>query len=239
MSISQLRRAIAAALIGSLLLADALPAADTEEQVVHSVDFTEQPPGDAVPWLREKGYELHLDADAIEARFTGDGLVLETDERLAGLFVRALQPLDANRIRVVWGVERYPEGADWENGNYRVPIAVMVSFGDAEIASGSWFVPNAPYFISVFLSENAQPGKAYTANYYHKGGRYFCEPCAPPVGETVTTEFNLDEAFLRAFEPSEVPPITQLAFQMNTKDTRGGARAYLKRIEFLAREADG
>lgn len=209
-------------------------ASEAKTDAVHVIDFTGRPAGKASDWLRDQGYELELDADELEPRFTDRGLVLSTGGRKAGLIARNLKLRDAGRIRVTWGVERYPKGANWEKGVYRVPIAVMVSFGDEDIGSGSLFVPNAPYFISLFLSENAEPGKAYTANYYKKGGRYFCQPCTPPAGETVTSELDLDEAFRESFDKSEVPPITGFSFQMNTEDTKGGAEAYLQRVEFLA-----
>lgn len=203
--------------------------------VVRVIDFTEKPNGSAVEWLQEHGYHLRMDAESLNPRFTENGLVLSTDGRTTGLLERKLELSDFGQIRVTWGVEKYPEGADWENGVYRVPIAIMVSFGENEIGSGSIFVPNAPYFISLFLSRNAEPGKAYTANYYKKGGRYFCQPCTPPEGKTVTTTFDLDRAFRTFFDKRRVPPITNFGIQMNTRDTRGGARAYLQRVEFLAR----
>ena len=213
--------------------------AETEPGVVKTIDFTGQPAGSAVSWLRANGFELRLDANSLDPRFSDKGLELSTDRRTAGLFARKLDVTGANRIRIVWGVERYPDGAGWDSGVYRVPIAVMAAFGDQKIGSGSMFLPSAPYFIGLFLSQDATPGKAYTANHYHLGGRYFCDPCSPTAGETVTTEFDLNQAFLETFDASEVPPITGFSFQMNTKDTRGGAHSYIKRVEFLARDGDG
>ena len=209
--------------------------AGTDAELVRVIDFTEKPNGSAVEWLQENGYELRLDAESLDPRFSEKGLVLSTDGRTSGLMERSIELSDAGHIRVTWGVEEYPKGANWENEVYRVPIAIMISFGDKEIGSGSMFVPNAPYFISLFLSRNAEPGKAYTANYFEKGGRYFCQPCTPPEGKTVTTEFALDTAFRNQFDKSEVPPITGFGIQMNTSDIRGGARAYLERVEFIER----
>lgn len=227
------RSMIPVALALVYLLAPASTVAGAAPEVVHAIDFTGKPAGDAAGWLRDNGYELRLDAEDLDPRFSEKGLVLSTDDAVAGLFAQEMDLADANRIRVTWGVERYPEGANWENGVYRVPIAVMVSFGEGKVSSGRWYVPNTPYFISLFLSENAQSGKAYTANYYKEGGRYFCQPCTPPVGETVTTEFDLAGAFREEFEETEVPPITSFSFQMNTEDTEGGAHAYIERVEFL------
>jgi len=207
---------------------------DGSSRVVYALDFTQQPEGDALDWLRENGFELGLEARELEPRFGEKGLLLSTEQARAGLFLRKVEVPNAERIRIVWGVDRYPAGADWENGVFRVPIAVMVSFGEEELDSGSVFIPDAPYFISLFLSRNARAGKPYTANYYREGSRYFCVECSPPPGETISTEFDLAEAFRKEFDRRDVPPITGLSFQMNTKDTRGGARAYLRRIELLA-----
>lgn len=226
-------------LLGLVLAVSALGFAPTPAwsnggaEVVHTIDFTGQPNGEARNWLTDQGFQLRMSAEDLSPRFTDRGLVVSTDGAMAGLFAKELRLTDADRVRVTWGVDRYPEGANWEKGTYRVPIAIMVSFGDKEIASGSLFVPNVPYFISLFLSKNAEPGKAYTANYYLKGGRYFCDPCKPPAGETVTTTFDLTETFKRTFDQKEVPPITGFSFQMNTKDTRGGAQAFIERVEFL------
>lgn len=101
------------------------------------------------------------------------------------------------------------------------------------IAASNHRIRSSP--ASLFLNANARSGKAYAARYHEKGGRYFCQRCSPPEGKTVTTEFDLDRAFRKQFDKLEVPPITSFGIQMNTKDTEGGARAYLKRVEFIAR----
>lgn len=118
-------------------------------------------------------------------------------------------------------------------GIYRVPIAVVISFGESKIDSGSFYIPDAPHFISLFLGEKEKSRRAYTGKYYKKGGRYFCEPCGVRPGGTVVTEFDLAEAFKFQFGQPEIPPVSSVGFQMNTEDTRGGARAFLKKVEFL------
>jgi hypothetical protein len=202
-------------------------------RVLHRVDFSTQPDGDAVAWLKRQGFELHLRAHELAPRFEQGRLVLETATETAGGFVQTLHVPGVRRLRVRWGVDRYPQGADWAKGVYRVPIAVMVSFGEDKIASGSLFIPNAPYFLSVFLGEHEQEGRAYTARYYKKGGRYFCQPCGVPPGQTVVTEFDLDTHFTEQFQQRVLPPVSSVSFQMNTTDTTGGARAFLINIELL------
>lgn len=204
------------------------------QDVVHRIDFTQQPDGDATAWLKEQGYEFKRNASRLNPRFENQRLVIETTGEEVGLIVRELELPGVERIRIRWGVDRYPRGADWEQGVYRVPVAAMISFGDEKIGSGSLFVPSAPYFIGLFLGEKEQEGRAYTAQYYRKGGRYFCVPCSPPAGETVVTDFNLDEAFQQEFDVSPTPPVTSFGFQMNTEDTDGGARAFLETVEFLS-----
>jgi hypothetical protein len=43
-------------------------------------------------------------------------------------------------IRIFWGVDRYPQGADWERGIYRVPIAVVISFGEKDLLEVVWVI---------------------------------------------------------------------------------------------------
>lgn len=220
---------------GILLLAALLWASTPHaEETVFRIDFTGQPDGDATAWLKEQGFEFKRNAKRLNPRFEDSRLVLETDGREVGLIVRELELTGVERVRIRWGVERYPQGADWEGGIYRVPIAAMISFGEEKIDSGALFVPNAPYFIGLFLGEKEEEGRAYTAQYYRKGGRYFCVPCSPPVDETVNTDFNLKEAFDQQFDVPPTRPITSFGFQMNTEDTQGGARAFLETVEFIS-----
>ena len=215
------------------LLLSSATMAGAAGRVLHRVDFSTQPDGDAVAWLTRQGFEFHLRAHALAPRFERGRLVLETATETAGVFVRKLHVPGVRRLRVHWGVDRYPQGADWAKGVYRVPIAIMVSFGEDKVASGSLFVPNAPYFLSVFLGEHEQEGRAYTARYYQQGGWYFCQPCGVPPGQTVVTEFDLARHFTEQFPPRVLPPVSSVGVQMNTTDTTGGARAFLLSIELL------
>jgi hypothetical protein len=202
-------------------------------RLLYAIEFSQQA-DEPVVWLRAEGFELKFEAQQLATRFSERGLVLETDGEHVGLFVKELDLPQATRVRVTWGVERYPQGVDWDGGNRRGPLAVMFWLGDAKIDSGAFYVPDSPYFTAVFLGDKEQEGKAYTGRYYKKGGRYFCQPCRTPEGETVVTEFDLELAFKRSFGDSEMPPVSGFGFQVNTKDTRGGSRSFLKRVEFLA-----
>jgi hypothetical protein len=83
------------------------------------------------------------------------------------------------------------------------------------------------------LGEHEQEGRAYTARYYQKGGRYFCHPCGVPRGQTVITDFDLEKHFTEQFQQRVLPPVSSVGVQMNTMDTTGGARAFLMYIELL------
>ena len=201
---------------------------------LHTIDFSGHPDGPAEGWLKQQGFTFRLDAEDLQPRFKNNRLVLQTSRQKSGLFELPLHVSQVKRIRIHWGVERYPRGADWSNGITAVPIAVMTTFGTKKIKSGSLFVPNAPYSIGLFLGEKEQVNQAYTGNYYKTGGRYFCIPCGVPVGERVVTEFDLDQTFRTQFGHTVVPPISRFGFQMNTKGTSGGAQAFLEKVEYLS-----
>ena len=123
---------------------------------LHTIDFSGHPDGPAEEWLKQQGFTFHLDADDLQAHFKDNRLVLHTARKKAGLFELTLHVPSAKRIRIRWGVERYPRGADWSQGINAVPIAVMTTFGTKKIKSGSLFVPNAPYFIGLFLGKKSR-----------------------------------------------------------------------------------
>ena len=122
-------------------------ASATSEKVLYTIDFSGQPDGPALQWLEQRGFELQLGAKNLNPHFQGNRLKLQSDGEDAGLFVKAIHLPNAKRIRIYWGVERYPQGANWENGVNAVSLAVMVSFGDKKMESGAFYIPDAPYFI--------------------------------------------------------------------------------------------
>jgi hypothetical protein len=231
-----LRRILPIVVLSAIVFSGPVWAESPSGKVIFTLDFSDQADGDAKPWLKANGFQFKLDTDDLSPHFSHKRLVLETNDEAAGYFLKRVNLPNVKGIRIFWGVDRYPQGADWEQGIYRVPIAVVISFGEKKIDSGSFYIPDASYFISLFLGEKEKSGRAHTGKYYKKGGRYFCEPCGVPPGETVVTEFNLEGAFKFQFGHPQVPPISSFGFQMNTEDTRGGARAFLKKVEFLGDE---
>jgi len=216
-----------------LLLIVGMTANASTDNVIYAIDFSGQPDGPAANWLEKKGFEFKLGAENLDTHFKNNRLKLQTQGEDAGLFVKNLHLPNTKRIRIYWGVERYPQGADWENGVNAVPLAVMLSFGTERVDSGAFYLPDAPYFIGLFLGEKEQEGKPYQGRYFKKGGRYYCIPCGVSQGKTVITEFDLENAFKTQFKANDVPPLSRFGFQINTQDTRGGASAFLQRVEFL------
>jgi len=211
-----------------------------DDKPVYVMDFGQGPDGDATAWLKSNSIDLMLDANKLNKTFRNGALTIETEGSIAGMFGLDFDKEDyvpnVKTIRIEWGVDRFPQGADWENGNNKVPVAIMFSFGDKKLASGLPFGINpAPYFLSPFIGKKEKLDKVYVGKLYKKGGRYFCVSNGGiPLGKTITTEFEVDDRFKELFEYDETPPITGYAFQMNTKDTEGGASAFIRKIEFFA-----
>ena len=202
--------------------------------VLYTFDFSHQPDGPATNWLKDQGFVLRLNAEDLHPCFREGRLILHTKQQTAGVFEHQINLPSARRIRIHWGVDHYPEGANLEHGINAVAIAVMTSFGTETINSGSLFIPNAPYFIGLFLGQKEQADKVYIGKYYTQGGRYFCEPCGIQIGETVVSDFDLAKAFSEQFSIPYFPGVSGFGFQMNTKETHGGAVAFLKKVEYLS-----
>lgn len=213
--------------------ATTLSAAD----VVYALDFTTQQPGSAIPWLKKQGFQFKLGFEALNPRFEKGALVLSTERPEAGVvgytFPKGEELSGVERLRIVWGVSKFPEGADWEHGINRTAIAVMVSFGHERLSSGLPFgIYAAPYFIAPFIGAKEVEGKIYTGRFWKKGGRYVCVR-SPNVGEAVVTDLPVAQLFKRLFAKSATPLITAIGIQMNTKGTEGKASAFIEKIEFL------
>lgn len=209
------------------------------EKIIRVIDFTGQANGSAVSWLKEQGFEFELDAKKLNPRFENDALVLSTDSEMAGLFGLKFAQQDfiqgAKRVEIVWGVNKYPEGADWNNGINSVPIAVMLSFGTEKLSSGLPLgIKSAPYFLSPFIGQKEEQDKMYTGKLWREGGRYFCVASGDQSGKTITTDFEVDERFKSTFNRDQTPPITAFAFQKNTQNTLGSSEAFIKKITFLS-----
>ena len=216
-----------------LFVAISTAAGASSEKVLFTIDFSGQPDGPALKWLEQRGFELQLGAKKLNPHFQGNRLKLQSNGEDAGVFVKALNLPNAKRIRIYWGVERYPQGANWEQGVNAVSLAVMVSFGNKKLESGAFYIPDAPYFIGLFLGEKEHQDKPYLGKYFRKGGRYFCTPCGVAPGAMVVTEFDLEKNFKTQFSEDRVPPLSRFGFQVNTKDTKGGSAAFLKKVEIL------
>lgn len=206
-------------------------------KLIHSIDFSKQPEGNAIPWFEQRGYLLKLDALDLDVTFNDNRLNLETKEEKTGIIGLQLKPenflQDVRFIEIEWGVVRQPKGANWENGNNRVPIALMFFFGTEKISSGLPFgINSAPYFLSPFIGLNEQSGKVYTGKLYKEGGRYICVAVTPGSDEVIKSRIKVDPRFLKLFSKNQIPPITGVAFQMNTMDTEGGAHAFIRKIDF-------
>ena len=215
-------------------------AEDKANNVLYSIDFTQQPDGSAIEWLKQNGFILALDAEKLNPRFENHQLVISTDDTLAGIIglklVDSKHLRDVERVEIEWGVARYPEGVNWEQGNNRVAVAVMIFFGTEKLSSGLPFGINAaPYFFSPFVSKTEPHEKMYLGKLYKKGGRYYSIVAPRETSGLFVTDFELKGRFQKTFNKKQVPAVSGIAFQMNTEDTKGGAIASIRRISFLGK----
>jgi len=202
-------------------------------KALYTLDFSQQKDGDATTWLHSKGFQFLLDSKALNLRFEQGKLTFETSEEKAGLFgVRFSSGLaNIGSAVIEWGVKRFPQGANWSKDNNRIAIGAIFVLGTEKFSSGIPFVKHAPYFLCPFIGEKEKVGKAYKGKLYKNSGRYYCVSSSKNI---VTTRFNIASKFTEAFGV-KVPKLTAFALQMNTKDTKGGAKAFIKKITFYSK----
>lgn len=226
-----------------LLMISCLLATSLHAETIFQLDFSSAK-GDPVKWFKKQGWEFKEDMDEMNLRFENGALVIEPDGSDLGVIMTRFEEKDflkgVNRLKIEWGVDQYPDGADWsgpksKTRKTREAVSLMVFFGKKKVDSGSMFVPNLPRFMTFFLGEKERPDKEYYGNYWQKGGRYFCIPCNGKTG-TFITDVKLSEKFQKTFG-LKAPPISGLAIETDVKKTkkRDGrhAKAFIRKIEFL------
>ena len=207
-----------------------------QEKVLYSIDFSKQKDGNAIGWLKSQGYELLLDIEDMSVNFSNKRLVIETKGTKAGLFgIKFMQGKhleNIGRVVIEWGVDRFPKGADWAKNNNRLAIGAMFVLGTERFSSGRPILAKpAPYFLAPFIGEKEDVGKGYLGMLYRESGRYYC--VANISGTTIKTNFDINQKFQQEFK-KKTPPLTAFGIQMNTKNTTGGAKAFIKKITFYS-----
>ena len=214
------------------------PENDTFQKSPFLIDFSDYEEGSIEEWLEKKGFELKeaaknrkkLDLDVDEG-----ALFLEAKIPLRALLIKeSVDPGTYSKVKIEWGVIKYPKGASYEGKVNNEALLVLVFFGDEKISSGHLAIPDSPYFIGLFLGRHDKVNKAYKGNYYHEGGRFVCLG-NPKPGETIISEFDLSGAFKKYFQKDEVPRISRVALEIDTTSSAddGRAVAFVHSIEFL------
>lgn len=207
-------------------------------QVVHTLNLSDYAGNSVDEWLQSKGLKFEADAanrDMLNLSVSDGALTLEAREALRGILRQ--NPLHLKRyskIRIEWGVLKYPKGASYEKDVRNESIMVLVFFGEEKISSGHFISPDLPYFIGFYLCQDDQLNVPYKGKYYQEGGRYVCVG-SPQPGETVVSEFDLVQAFHTYFDKSDLPPISGIALEVDTTSSGDGgtAAAFVKRVEIL------
>jgi hypothetical protein len=143
---------------------------DIFQKVNFMIDFSDYQEGSVEKWLQEKGFQFERDArdrKKLDLEVGEEGLILDVKTPMLGLIVNEGVDLEEfTSIRIEWGVTDYPEGASYEEGVRNEALMVIVFFGYDKISSGSFLIPNAPYFIGFFLGREETVGKAYVGSYF-------------------------------------------------------------------------
>ncbi len=218
----------------------AAPVWASEGKLVHVVRFADYELGPVEDWLQSKGFQFKQDArrrDRIDLDVGEKGLVLEAKRRAFGFMTNeSVNVPEFTYVEIDWGVNKFPEGASYEQGVRNEAIMIWIFMGDERQPSGSLFIPDSPYFVGLFLCHGDDKLKhPYLGSYFKKGGRYVCGD-RPAEGQLVTTRFDLLEAYRTYFdkERDDDPAISGLALGLDTKKAEepGKASAFIREIRF-------
>jgi hypothetical protein len=221
-----------------IVLLVSVPVLADNPRLTNVIRFNDYEIGSEEDWLQSKGFEFKEDMkrrNRIDLGVNDDSLVIEAKRGSFGIMVNeAVNVPDFTFIEIDWGVNKFPEGASYEQGVRNEAIMVIIFMGDERMPSGSIFIPDSPYFIGLFLCHNDDRiNHPYRGSYFKKSGRYVCGD-RPAEGETVTTRFDLLKAYRAYFdkEGDDDPGISGLGIALDTKKAQGGGRssAFIREI---------
>ena len=230
---------LAAGLLGAMISVTVSLAQDRGEAPLFSIDFSDYKPGSGSvrDWLVAKGFRLERDAkdpNAIILSVKDSRLHVETKAPAFGLIYTQQDVPAVSRIRITWGVTRFPAGASYARKINNEALMVYAFFGHEKLPSGSWVIPDSPYFIGMFLCDQDPVNQPFTGRYYEKGGRFVCLG-HPEPGVPVTTEFDLRSAFKSYFGRDRLPAVSGISLEVDTNESGAGGRAaaFIGRIDLL------
>lgn len=225
--------------VGLLLSATA---SASEIEPVFVIDFTDHSGEDIADWLENKGFVAKQDMEEpehVELSAGDEGLVLTTKKHSFGLLANEKIKLpDFGRIEIDWGVKKHPEGASYEAGTRNEALMLYVFMGDELMPSGSFFLPDSPYFVALYLcTDEDRVEHPYVGAGFKESGRYVCLD-QPREGALVTSRFDLLDAYQEYFgkPPNDVPGISGLGLGLETKEAGDGGTAagFIRQIRFYS-----
>ena len=183
--------------------------------------------------LEELGFSLekHMtDEDKIILASMEDRLEISTQSPAFGLMVyKNINLENSDTVEIEWGINKYPEGADWDQEINREAVMIYLFFGEP-VDADKFYLPDSPMFIGLFLCKDELQMEPYLGKNYRETGKYICLG-EPEHGETVKTSFNYHQAFKELFSTDEVPPVTGLGIEVDTSDLQDGtSSAFIKYI---------
>ena len=193
--------------------------------------------GSVADWLEQKGFTFERAADnprKISLSFVDGALQIAALQQTFGLMYKEVEVPGAQRLRLTWGVDDFPDGASYAKGVNNEALMVYVFFGKATMPSGAIYIPDVPYFIGLYLCDADGVDEPYTGRFHKSSGRFICLG-RPAEGERVTSEIDLAEAFEASFGKSPMPTISGFSLEVDTgKSGNGGvASAFIETIELL------
>jgi hypothetical protein len=214
------------------------PASHGWPAVVWRLDFSDYVEGSITEWLEAKGFRLEHgaeDPELLTLSIHEGALVVEAKAPVKGFLVNQDVQLEkASKVRIHWGMIKYPKDASYERHVHNEALMLYIFFGQNKLPSGHALIPALPYFIGLFLGQEEHLNTPYQGQYFHEGGR-FVSVGHPHPHDTVISEFDLSTAFHTYFGKADVPMISGLTLGVDTfrSGDGGKAAAYIQRIEFL------
>ena len=123
-------------IILALIVIYFIPASALTEPVklVHIIRFSDYEIGSEEDWLLGKGFQFKEDArhrNRIDLEVSNGNLAIEAKRRAFGIMPNETVNIpEFSTIEIDWGINKFPEGASYEQGVRNEALIVMIFMGD-------------------------------------------------------------------------------------------------------------
>lgn len=192
--------------------------------------------------LEAAGFIIKNNDGRIQTIIENGRLYLRPEKNKLFIAVKQLSPalVEIDSVRIYWGVDSFPEGANWDEGIKREAICVGITMDTDWKPQKEYIVPilkigKCPSLPSFFLvlTENILTERYYKGNVCKAANRFGCTHYNKKTGLITKSVISVKQDFKNAFGVDLDGPIVAVTIEIDARGLKGKVESFIERIDFI------